>query len=445
MISDGSKYAHRTAIRTIGAIFLAQSTKRKVRPWGWLMLACLVAGAAAVFWFARRPMQVVVTHPRLVSLTETIASSARVGGVQESAIGAHFSGTVAQLFVRAGDRVTAGQRLAVLRNDVTRQQKTQAQTAVQTARARVAQVSRPPARSEIDEAQHQVTEARAQAAQANADLQLATKQFERLKQMLEQRVIARSEFDTAQASQQSLQARVRSATATAKAREARLKTLKDSPRAEDVMVAKAQLAEAEQALRVAEQQAKEAVVTAPFAGVVTSVNAEQGQTVGARGVVDLVSESLEIRVDLDESNLADLELGQRAVLSSSAVGGRTFDGRLTDIGAAVDQARGVITVRITPDAPPEWLRPGQTVNVNLVTNEKVERLLVPSTAVRRQGSRSIVIVVDDGRAVERAVATRPAVNQGIPVASGVIESDEVVVDPTRVTAGQTVRVRRAGV
>src|SRR5262249_39848952 len=147
-----------------------------------------------------------------------------------------------------------------------------------------------------------------------------TTQLERVKHLLEQGIIARSEFDTAQSNQQSLQARVRSALATAKAREARLKTLKNTPRAEDVMVAKAQLAEAEQALRVAEQQAKEAVVTAPFAGVVTAVNAEQGQTVGARGVVDLVSDSLEVRVDLDENNLVDLELRQRAVLSSSGGG-----------------------------------------------------------------------------------------------------------------------------
>src|SRR5262247_506210 len=123
---------------------MAQSAAGRRRWSGWLVLVCLLAAAAAVFWFVRRPTQVVVTHPKLVTLTETIASSARVGGVQESAIGAHFTGTVAQLFVRAGDRVTVGQRLAVLRNDVTRQQKGQAQTAVQTARARLTQVSRPP-------------------------------------------------------------------------------------------------------------------------------------------------------------------------------------------------------------------------------------------------------------------------------------------------------------
>lgn len=425
---------------------MTESAQRTSRWSGWLVLVCLLlaAGAAAV-WFVRRPTLVVVTHPTLVSLTETIASSARVGGVQETAVGAQFSGTVAELFVRAGDGVQAGQRLAVLRNDVTQQQKGQAQKAVQTARARVAQVSRVPTRSEMDEAQHQVTESRAQAAQAVADLQLAAKQYERSKQMFQAGLIARSEFDAAQANHQSLEARARSTRAAVKAREARLKTLEETPHAEDVMVAKAQLAEAEQALRVAEQQANEAVVTAPFAGVITAVNTEQGQTVGARGVFDLISDSLEIRLDLDESNLADLELGQRAVLSSSAQSGQNFAGRLTEIGAAVDQARGIVTVTITPEAPPEWLRPGQTVNVNLITSENTDRLIVPATAVRRQGSRSIVMIVDNGRAVERTVSPRPAVDQGIPIATGVTESDEVVVDPTGVTAGQEVRVRTRGV
>lgn len=88
-------------------------------------------------------------------------------------------------------------------------------------------------------------------------------------------------------------------------------------------MARAQLAEAQQALRVADERSREATVTAPFAGVVTFVHAEQGQTVGVQGVIDLISDSLEIRVDLDESNLSDLELGQRAVLSSSAFGGKS--------------------------------------------------------------------------------------------------------------------------
>jgi HlyD family secretion protein len=408
----------------------------------WVILACLVVAiAASALWFRRRPKLVVVVHPERVSLTETIASSARVGGVQETAVGAQFTGTVERLFVREGDRVKAGQQLAVLRNDVTRTQKGQAEVAVQTSRARLAQVSKRPLKSEIDEATQSVAEAKAQVAQATADLSLAKAQYQRSQQLFQHGLIPRSEFDAAQSNDASLQSRLHAAKATVRVREARLETLNNTPIKEDVQVAQAQLAEAEQALRVSEQQAKEATVLAPFAGVVTKINAEEGQTVGASGVVDMVSDSLEIRVDLDENNLAELELGQTAILSSTAFGSNTFQGKLTDLGAAVDQSRGIVMVRITPIDPPNWLRPGQTVNVNLVMNEKIDRLIVPSTAVLRQGSRSVVYVVDDGKVVERQVITRPTVKTGIPIAIGIVETDEVIVQPGNVAVGQAVRVR----
>ena len=148
----------------------------------WLVaLLLLVSIACASLWFFRRPKLVTIVHPVRILLTETIASSARVGGVQESAVGAQFSGTVERLFVRIGDTVKAGQPIATLRNDVTQQQKEQARVAVGTARA--------------------------------------------------------------------------------------------------------QLAEANQALQVAVQQSKEATITAPFAGVITALNAEEGQTVGSNGGV----------------------------------------------------------------------------------------------------------------------------------------------------------------
>jgi multidrug efflux pump subunit AcrA (membrane-fusion protein) len=401
-----------------------------------------VSIAWASLWFFRRPKLVTIVHPVRILLTETIASSARVGGVQESAVGAQFSGTVERLFVRIGDTVKAGQQIATLRNDVTQQQKKQARVAVGTARARLAQASRAPLQSEIKEAVQQVNEAKAQVAQANADLDLAAKQYDRNQQLFRQGLISRDEFERAQSNRDSLEARLRTAKATVKVRQAQLATVEHRPVAEDVQMARAQLAEANQALQVAEQQSKEATITAPFAGVITALNAEEGQTVGSNGVVNLVSNDLEIRVDLDENNLADLELGQRAVLSSAAFGGKSFDGKLTNIGAAVDQSRGIVTVKITPADPPDWLRPGQTVNVNLVTNEKMDRLVVPATAVVRQGSRSVVRVVENGHVAEMPVATRPVVPQGIPIAVGLTESDEVVVNGADVEVGQAVRVNR---
>ena len=68
--------------------------------------------------------------------------------------------------------------------------------------------------------------------------------------------------------------------------------------------------------------------------------------------------------------------------------------------------------------------------------------MVPPTAVIHQGSRSVVLIVNGGHAVEKTVLTRPAIERGIPILAGVTDTDEVVVNPAGLTAGQAVRTRK---
>jgi multidrug efflux pump subunit AcrA (membrane-fusion protein) len=121
--------------------------------------------------------------------------------------------------------------------------------------------------------------------------------------------------------------------------------------------------------------------------------------------------------------------------------GITFPGKVSEIGAAVDQTRGTVTVRVTPLRSPDWLRPGQTVNVNLITHRAVPRLLVPASAVSRSGDQIVVYVVDNGRALEKVVLTRPPTAQGVPVLAGLDAEDRIIADARGITAGARVRVR----
>ena len=437
-------------------------------------------------WRGRRPTVVTVAQPKLTTITETIASSGRVGGATETLVGAQAQGVVEQLYVKEGDRVTAGQRLAVLNNDVAEAQISQAEQAVQTAEAQLAQTARGPLSSEVEaaaeqvrqaeaqvtqqraavaQAQKSVTQARAQINQLKAERDLAAKELARSRSLFEQGVVARSDFDQkqtnlqvaeervaaqqqaielAQSNVRQVQAGLKSAEANLRAQQARLKTVQSGARSEDVQVARQRLREAEQAVRVARQQAQNAVVSAPFAGVVTQINSEPGQTVGAQGVLKLVSGDAEIRLDVDESNLADLKMGQTAIISSSTFAGSSFEGTVTEIGAAVDVSRGTVQVTVTPANPPDWLRPGQTVNVNIVTAKNAERLLVPPTALTRSGDRTVIFVIENGIALEKPVVTRPPTQEGVPVLAGLSAEDRIITDVTNIKAGDAVRVRGKG-
>lgn len=461
---------------------------RSLRKWlirlGILLAVVIVIGF--FIWRSRRPTIVTVVQPKLTTITETIASSGRVGGATETLVGTQAQGVVEQLYVKEGDMVTAGQRLAVLKNNVAEAQAAQSEQAVQTARAQLAQTARGPLASEVEaaservrqaeaqvtqqraavsQAQKSVTQARAQINQLKAERDLASKQLDRSRTLVAQGVIPRAEYDQqqtslrvaeervaaqqqaielAQANVRQMQASLKAAEANLRAQQASLQTIKSGARSEDVQVAQQRLREAEQAVRVSRQQVENAVVTAPFAGVVTEINAELGQTVGAQGVLTLVSSESEIRLDVDESNLADLKLGQTAIVSSSTFADSGFEGTVTEIGAAVDVSRGTVQVTVTPTNPPAWLRPGQTVNVNVVTAKNVQRLLVPPTALTRVGDRTVVFVIENGVALEKPVVTRPPTQEGVPVLAGLSADDRIITDVGSIQAGQAVRVKDKG-
>jgi HlyD family secretion protein len=443
----------------------------------------VLSAIALVRWQTLRPQDVTLIQPTVTTITETIASSGRVRGVTETVVGAQAAGIVETLLVQEGDRVVAGQPLAMLKRDVAEARLAQAEQALKTARAQLAEVERGPLRSEVEAASEQVRQAQAQLAQQRASVQqaqqsvaqsraqlhqlqaemeLASTQLERSAALLDRDFISRAEYDqaqtqyrvaeervvaarqaieVAQANVQAVQAGVQAAQANIRALEARLRTVQTGATPEEIDVARQRVAEAEQALRVARQQLGEAVVTAPFAGIITAINAELGQPVGTQGVVRLVSSALEIRLDVDESNLADLAVGQEAVISSSVFPGDTFRGTVSELGAAVDQTRGTVTVRVAPLQPPDWLRPGQTVNVNLITHRAVPRLLVPASAISRAGDRTVVYVVENGRALEKVVLTRSPTAQGVPVLAGLNAEDRLIANAQGISAGEQVRVQ----
>jgi len=460
---------------------------RRFRDWQkWLIRLGVLLVIATIIgilvWRNQRATEVALVNPRLTAITETIASSGRVGGQTETMVGAQVTGIVEQLNVKEGDRVAKGQLLAVLKNDVAEAQVAQAEESVSTALAQLAQTSRGPLPSEVESASEQVNQAQAQVTQQQtsitqarqsvnqaiaqlnqlkAERDLAAKELTRMRSLLESGVVPRAEYDQAEANlkvaeekvsaqQQAVElaregvrqseASLSAAQANLRAQRAQLQTVKSSPRPEDVEVARRRVREAEEALRVARRQAANARVVAPFAGTVTEINAEPGQPVGTAGVVQLVSDEPEIRLDVDETNLADLHLGQTAIVSSNTFSDSTFEARVTEIGPAVDVARGTIQVTVVPQNPPDWLRPGQTVNVNIVTAKDAERLLIPQTALARAGDQTVVYVVENGVALQKPVVTRPPTDEGVPVLAGLKPDDLIIADAAKIEAGEEVRI-----
>jgi multidrug efflux pump subunit AcrA (membrane-fusion protein) len=82
------------------------------------------------------------------------------------------------------------------------------------------------------------------------------------------------------------------------------------------------------------------------------------------------------------------------------------------------------------------------VNVNIITHRAVPRLLVPASALGRSDDRTVVYVVDNGRALEKVVLTRSPTPQGVPVLAGLNAEDRIIADARGITAGERVQVRQ---
>ena len=354
----------------------------------------------------------------------------------------------------------------------------QAEQALSTARAQLAQVERGPRPSEVETAAEQVRQAQAQLTQQHAatqraqqavvqaqaqwqqlqaELELATTQLRRSQALLERQYISRLEYEqtetqfrvadkrveaaqevvaSAQADMRAAQAGVQAMQANLRALEATLRTVQAGATPEEIEVARQRVAEAQQALRVARQQVEEeALVRAPFAGIVTAINAEPGQPAATQGVVQLVSDELEIRVDAGRKQFGGPGLGARGHhfvyhLSGRHVswpgrGDRRCGGPGTRHHHGTHQAV----------AAAKWLRSGQTVNVDLITHLAVPRMLVPASAVRSSGDQTVVFVVENGGALEKVVLTRPPTSQGVPVLAGLQAQDRVIANAEAITAG----------
>lgn len=343
-------------------------------------------------------------------LVQTVVATGRVVAVSRAQIGSPVTGVVIERRVREGDRVQAGDVLAVLRAD-------DMEAAVRDAEAALAQLQ-------------QSTRPQAQAAlrEAEARLTQATREAQRRRELFQQQAIAREEME------QAIQAET---TARANAEQARLTArslLAGNP------------AEAAARARVASSKAQLAKTTirAEVAGTVLTRNAEPGDLVQPGRILFEIAQTgdTEIQVPLDEKNLEVLAIGQTAMCIADAYPARPFPAKVGFIAPSVDPQRGTVDIRLTVTPVPSFLRQDMTVSVNVETGRRDKAIVVPNEALTAMdGNRAELWVVVDGRATKRPVQlglrglTQTEVTSGLHVGDWILSDARASVAP-----GDRVRV-----
>ncbi|MCK4916262.1 MAG: efflux RND transporter periplasmic adaptor subunit, partial [Candidatus Eisenbacteria sp.] len=169
-------------------------------------------------------------------------------------------------------------------------------------------------------------------------------------------------------------------------------------------------AEAAASLRAALDQLDKTVFHSPIDGIVTRLNVEEGENVvsglmNQPGTVILTISDLshmEVEVEIDETDIVDIEMGQFAEIDVEALVDTLLPGRVTEVGnsgltsmAGTQEEVTNFLVTVLLDETHPGLRPGMTATVEIVTAEHEGVLNVPIQAVASRTESELLEEADD--------------------------------------------------
>jgi len=206
---------------------------------------------------------------------------------------------------------------------------------------------------------------------------------------------------------------------------------------------KASIAAAEAAVLAAQVSLENTVIRAPFDGTVLTKNADVGEVVAplagsafSKSAVVTIADlgSLQVEADVAESNLEAISGGQPGEIVLDAYPDERYPGVVAKIVPTADRAKATVQVKVAFRSYDARVLPEMSAKVHFlprpsrVAVDTQPVLVVPSTAVAERNGRSVVFVVERGRAVEvpvvvgRQVGTSVAVREGLRPGVQVVDS-----------------------
>jgi RND family efflux transporter MFP subunit len=196
--------------------------------------------------------------------------------------------------------------------------------------------------------------------------------------------------------------------------------------------AAAAYAQADAALRSAQEMLRDHTLRAPFDGVVTARLKNIGDTVAMMPPTPVFMitnvDELEVRLPVPESMAGALQPGMK-INGRVIPGNAPFEATVRTVGVVVDPSSRTVEVLADVTGKPETvLRPGSLAELDFSRSEALAGLFVPSQALLKDDQGSYVWVVEDGRLARREVQVLPVTPRFVQVQSGLQPQDKVVVE-----------------
>ncbi|OJW77323.1 MAG: hypothetical protein BGO69_18240 [Bacteroidetes bacterium 46-16] len=385
-------------------------------------------------------VQVAIEKAAPHTITETVTASGKIYPETEVKIAPEVSGEITELTIDEGDSVTRGQLLVKINPAIYNSMVNQAEASMQQSRAGA-------------------MNSKEMMAQAQSQFELAKSTYDRNKKLFKDKVISELEFEQAEA-------QFKSAQATYEASKASL-----SGGNYGVAAAQASLSQSRENLR-------KTTITAPRSGIISQLNVKKGERVvgtaqmaGTEMLTIADMSRIEVRVDVSETDIAKVKLGDTTVIEADAYRNRKFTGVVSKI-AVSSQSSGLVQtstdqvtnytvhILILPSSYADLtaklpkgkypFKPGMSAAVEIQTNKAFNILSVPVNAVTTRDwpdsvknkmrnaadaglndVRQVVFVFDAAtrQVVLRDVKTGLQDNEYLQITKGLKEGEQVVTAP----------------
>ena len=331
----------------------------------------------------------------------------QVEAVNKSTVSSQTAGVITKLSYDVGDFVKQGELIARISSENQKSGLQQAQAAVSESK------------SAISSASAAVVQAGAAVREATANYSVARAEFNRVKGLYAKHILARSQYDQAEAAMKSSLARVESAKANQSAATAKTNAARSS------------LSASQAGLSKAGEQLAYTEVIAPYSGIVTERHVELGEVVGA-------GTSIMTGISLDEVRVVT-NIPQRIILAVRENNSARLYIEGDSIGIPVkkltifpyaDASTNAFKVRASLESAPQGLFPGVFVKLGFnVGSEK--RLVVPASAIAyRSEVTGVYVINSNGEPRLRYVRVGSQTPEGtVRILAGLDEGETIAIDP----------------
>lgn len=326
---------------------------------------------------ATGPLTVEVATAHRAQMAQQLVVVGNLIGDATVAVVPRAAGRLQEVYVRLGDSVARGQRIAKIEDQEIQEQVKQAMAASEVSSATIRQ--------------------------READLALALTNVERSRNLFQRQLLPKQTLDDNEARYQAALAQLDLARAQNTQSQARLDELKINLGNTNIV--------------------------SPVDGFVARRAVDPGAFVGNNAPVADVVDIRRVRlvVNVVEKDLRQVKEGDQGIVNVDAFPGETFTGRIARVAPVLDPATRTAPIEIEIPNPGYRLKPGMYARVNITTDQKRDALVVPSNAlVDVNGRRGIYLATEGGTASFRAVRVGIEDEAQAEVLEGVNEGDVVV-------------------